>query len=150
MRAILISCIVLVYSAPASARDTIRLANNPALSPDGKLLAFDWNGDIWLVGADNGEARPLTLHSGRDSQPAFSPDGSEVAFISDREGGSQVFVVPVAGGIPRQVSFHTAGYAIEEWTPDGRLLVKATRDFFWRHGERFFLLNPKERAADKL
>src|SRR5262245_54551474 len=150
MRAILISCIVLAYSAPASARETIRLANNPALSPDGKLLAFDWNGDIWLVGVDNFEARPLTLHSGRDSQPAFSPDGSEVAFISDREGGPQVFVVPVTGGIPRQVSFHTAGYAIEEWTPDGRLLVKATRDFFWRHGERFFLLNPKERAADKL
>lgn len=139
-----------LLSAPSIAREPIRLPNNPALSPDGKLLAFDWNGDVWIASASGGEARPLTAHPGKDSQPKFSPDGQEIAFISDREGSAQVFTLPVRGGTPRQVTYHTAGFALQEYTRDGNLLVKATRDHFWRHGERFFTIPGKHRAAEQL
>src|SRR5271167_1014410 len=96
--------LVFVCVGPAAAREPIRLANNPALAPEGKLLAFDWNGDIWLAPAGGGEARQLTAHPGKDSQPKFSPDGREIAFVSDREGSPQVFVVPLTGGVPEQLT----------------------------------------------
>jgi tricorn protease len=90
-------------------KETIRLANNPALSPDGSLLAFDWNGDIWLAPSSGGEAKPRTQHSGRDTHPRFSPDGKEIAFVSDRDGSTQVYVVPTNGGTPQQLTFPHGG-----------------------------------------
>jgi tricorn protease len=146
-----LSLCVLLFATAASARETIRLANNPALSPDGQHLTFDWNGDIWIVPATGGEARQLTAHTARDTQPKFSPDGKTVAFISDREGSPNVYAIPTQGGIPKQFSFHTAGAALQDWSPDGKsLLIKATRDHFWRHGERFFLIRSSERSAEDL
>ncbi|HLJ97928.1 MAG TPA: S41 family peptidase [Gemmataceae bacterium] len=134
-----------------SARETIHLANHPALSPEGATLAFDWNGDIWTVPSAGGVARPLTAHPSRDQEPKFSPDGKEIAFISDREGSAQVFIMPAEGGVPRQVTFHTAGYTLQEWCSKGtQLLVSCTRDHFWRHGERFFTIDATQRKADAL
>src|SRR5471030_564800 len=101
--AFLVLCILLIAPA-AHAREPIRLANNPALSPDGQWLAFDWNGDIWIAPSTGGAARPLTFHPGRDIAPKFSPDGKEIAFVSDREGSPQVFTIPREGGLPRQVT----------------------------------------------
>jgi tricorn protease len=144
------AAVVLVLATACTAAEPIRLANNPALSPDGAVLAFDWNGDIWTVASAGGVARPLTRHPARDRQPRFSADGKEIAFISDRSGSAQVHVVPAVGGSPRQLTFHTAGYSLQEWTPDGRLLVAASRDHFWRHAERFFLVNPARRQAEDM
>ncbi len=133
-----------------SARELIRFPNNPALSPDGKTLAFDHLGDIWTVPIEGGIAKPLTHNPARDTQPKFSPDGSQLAFISDREGSPQVYVMAAGGGTPCQVTFHTAGYALQEWTPDGKLLVSSVRDHYWRHAERFFIVDPKDRKAERL
>jgi tricorn protease len=145
-----IAAAILLMSAACPAAEPLLLANNPALSPDGGTLAFDWNGDVWTVPSAGGVARPLTRHPARDRQPHFSPDGKEIAFISDRSGSPQVHVLPVAGGTPRQLSFHTAGFTLQEWTPDGRLLVGAARDHFWRHAERFSLVNPTKRQAEEM
>ena len=143
-------CVILL-TAPLTAGESIRLANHPALSSEGNSLAFDWNGDVWIVPAVGGEARQLTAHPGRDSQPKFSPDGKLNAFVSDREGSPHIYTMPVAGGAPTQLTFHTAGAALQEWSADGKsLLIKATRDHFWRHGERFFLINSRQRSAEQL
>jgi tricorn protease len=150
-RWILASGLLLLAGLDAVAREPIRLANNPALSPDGKRLAFDWNGDIWLASSTGGEARPLTTHAARDSQPKFSPDGNTIAFISDRDGSPQVFTIVADGGQPVPLTHHTAGYFLREWTPDGQsLLVQAIRDDHWRHGERFFTIRAKERSAETM
>jgi tricorn protease len=150
---ILLAAGFLLIPAPASAQppEPIRLASNPALSPDGATLAFDWNGDLWTVPVTGGVARQLTQHTGRDREPKFSPDGKEIAFTSDRTGSEQVFVMPAQGGAPRQLTFHTAGYSLEGWFPDGQaLLVSAGRDHFWRRPERFFRIARTERAAEQL
>ncbi len=139
----------LVQAAPPG--DPIRLANHPALSPDGATLAFDWNGDIWTVPTAGGVARPLTSHPSRDREPKFSPDGKEIAYISERDGSAQVYVMPAEGGVPRQLTFHTAGYSLQGWCGNGtKLLISSTRDHAWRHGERFFLIDRGERKADEL
>jgi len=127
------------------------LPNNPSLSPDGNAVAFDWNGDIWVAPTTGGTARQLTQHAARDQQPKFSPDGREIAFVSDRDGTPQVYLIPAAGGIPSRVTCHTAGHALEGWTPDGKkLLVRAARDHYWRHAERFFLISRDGKCGEEL
>jgi tricorn protease len=125
---------------PAAAREQIRLPNRPALSPDGKIVAFDWNGDIWAVPVEGGLAKPLTSHPAKDTSPRFSPDGKEIAFISDREGAPQIFVMAANGGTPKQMTFHAAwaggadratGYTLYDWTPDGKGWLVGTQ---WDHG----------------
>jgi tricorn protease len=133
------------------AAETLRLANHPALSPDGSTLAFDWDGDIWTVPTAGGIARRLTQHPARDREPFFSPDGKQIAFISERSGSPQVYVMPNIGGTPRQLTWHTAGYSLSGWCPDGgRLLVNAGRDHFWRHAERFFTIPIDSRLAERM
>jgi len=127
----------------------VRLANRPALSPDGATVAFSWGGDVWTVPTGGGRARALTRHPAADRDPEFSPDGKQIAFVSDRQGSPGLYVMPAEGGIPRQVGFHSAGYAPQGWAPDGRsILVSAPRDHFWRESDRFFLVRTDERAAE--
>ena len=142
--------IVCALATASTAGEPVRLPNNPALSPDGTTLAFDWNGDVWTVPSAGGVARPLTQQPGRSREPKFSPDGRSLAFISDREGSPQAYVMPAQGGVPRQITFHTAGFNLQGWTPNGKkLLVSSQRDNFWRHAERFFLVSVEKRRRGR-
>lgn len=130
-------------------REPIRLANDAAVSPDGSSVVFSWAGDLWTVPVQGGKARALTRSPANDRHPAYSPDGKSIAFVSDRLGSVQPFVMPAEGGAPRQVGFHTAGYLVEGWAPDGQsLLVSGSRDHFWRDADRFFLLKIDQRTAE--
>ena len=133
------------------AREAIRLATAPALSPDGATLAFAWRGDIWLVSSGGGVARPWSTHPGRDSQPHFSPDGTRIAFTSQRTGTRQVFVGHVSGGFATQVTFHSEGTSVAEWFPDGQsLLVEGQRDHSFVNPQRLFRVNVTKRAGEEL
>ncbi|MGC3970170.1 MAG: hypothetical protein QM775_23430 [Pirellulales bacterium] len=135
---------------PAAATDDVLLPSQPNLSPDGKLLAFAWRGDIWTVAATGGQAKRLTTHTGRDQMPKFSPDGKRLAFIADRGVNQQVYVMPVDGGDPIAQTAHTAGYALEGWYPDGaHLLTSGVRDQAWKRGERFFKTRVVAKLADQ-
>lgn len=150
-QAVLAMLLAVAATACAGGAEAIRLAEDPALSPNGDKLAFAWRGDIWIVDTEGGSARQLTQHAALDAQPAFSPDGSEIAFVSDREAGNQVYVVAVDGGTPEQLTFHTSGYGIEGWYPSGgSLLVSGSRDHFWRDSNRFFRISRHERRAEEL
>src|SRR5262245_22731310 len=80
--------------ATAAAQEPIRFARTPDISPDGKLVAFSYLGDIWVVPAIGGVARPVTMHEKHELYPVFSPDGKSIAFSSNRHGKYDVFVVP--------------------------------------------------------
>ncbi len=146
--------LALAFFLPASAlaADPIRLANSPALSPDGSTVAFSWAGEIWTVPTEGGLAKPLTRNPARDTSPKFSPDGKEIAFGSDRDGSAQVYLMPVDGSDdPRQVTFHTAGSGLEGYFPDGQsLLVSGTRDHYWSRPGRFFRVKRDDRSAEEL
>jgi tricorn protease len=95
----------------------------PAISPDGRALAFTWQGDLWRVPVEGGEAVRLTAHSAHDHHPVWSPDGQHIAFASDRFGNFQIFVMPAEGGEPRRLTFHSADETPYTFTPDGRHVV---------------------------
>jgi tricorn protease len=95
----------------------------PAISPDGRTLAFTYQGDLWRVPAEGGEAVRLTSHPAHDYRPVWSPDGQRIAFASDRFGSFQVFVMPARGGEPTRITFHSAGETPFAFTPDGRHVI---------------------------
>src|ERR1044072_738540 len=96
---------LLATTAAAPAQEPIRFARPPDISPDGKLVAFSYLGDIWTVESVGGVARPVTMHEAHDINPVFSPDGKYVAFSSNRHGSYDVFVSPAVGGRPRRLTF---------------------------------------------
>lgn len=100
-------------------------ARQPALSPDGKRLAFVYRGDIWMADARGGRATLLTSHLETEGTPLFSPDGHWLAFSSKRNGGWDIFVVPADGGSARQLTWHSGTEVPTAWSPDGKYLLFA-------------------------
>ncbi len=110
-----------------------------SVSPDGRQVAFAVStpeveantsrSAIWVVAAGGGEARRLTSGEKRDSDPRFSPDGRRLAFLSNRDGGSQIWTMDLSGGDPvKATSFPTEVNGFT-WSPDGKWFV-LTSDVF--------------------
>jgi Tol biopolymer transport system component/imidazolonepropionase-like amidohydrolase len=94
------------------------------VSPDGRTLVFDLLGDLYLLPIEGGEARLLLGGNAYQSQPRFSPDGRRIAFMSDRDGMDNLWVVDVDGRNPRQVTRERERQMSSPvWTPDGDYLV---------------------------
>ncbi|MBD3639130.1 MAG: PD40 domain-containing protein [Crocinitomicaceae bacterium] len=95
----------------------------PQISPDGKTIAFSYQGDLFTVSSKGGEAKQLTSHSAHDYMPVWSPDGSKIAFSSDRYGNFDVFIVDATGGEPTRLSYHSSSDHVYDFTPDGKSVV---------------------------
>jgi Tol biopolymer transport system component/DNA-binding winged helix-turn-helix (wHTH) protein len=99
------------------------LESEPALSPDGSLVAFSsdqsGNFDIWVHSVGEGKPLQVTSSPAHDWQPDWSPDGLSLVFRSEREGGG-LFVVPALGGSERKLC--AFGYR-PRWSPDGSQIL---------------------------
>jgi Tol biopolymer transport system component len=91
----------------------------PAISPDGRWIAFTMLGDVWVARADGTDLRNLTQAPGEDVYPAWSPDGTRIAFGSDRDGDYEIYVVNVDGTALLQVTNDSGEDDGPAWTPDG-------------------------------
>ncbi len=139
-----------LFAAPPDA-EFMTLGGSAALSPDGSVLVFEWAGDLWRVPVEGGEALPLTRHPARESDPVFSPDGSQLAFSSDRGGSLQTYVTAVDSGSGLQRTFHSEGSVPQDWFPDGStLLVRGKRDAPGPAPERFFRVKAGSRRGETL
>jgi len=119
---------VLLTASLLRAQEPIKFARSPDISPDGKLVAFSYLGDVWIVETIGGVARPVTMHQAYDTNPVFSPDGRSIAFSSNRHGSYDVFVVATQGGRPRRLTFDSATDDVNAWAPDGKsILFTSTR-----------------------
>lgn len=94
------------------------------VSPDGRTVVFDLLGDLYRVPVTGGDAESLTSGIAWDFQPVFSPDGSRIAFISDRGGAENVWTMNADGGDLVQVTDEKAQLLHNPvWTPDGEFIA---------------------------
>ena len=114
--------------------------SDPRVSPDGRTVAFvvggidseanEYRGRIWLADLDGSTApRAFTSGARRDAEPCWSPDGSTLAFTSNRDDGKtmQLFVMPVSGGEPRRLTDLKENVTQLAWSPDGATIAFAAR-----------------------
>jgi tricorn protease len=93
----------------------------PALHGD--TLVFTAEGDLWKVPAAGGDAQRLTTHAGAETHAAISPDGQWIAFSASYEGPTEVYVMPIAGGLPKRLTWFGSRAEVVGWTPQGDVLV---------------------------
>ncbi|HSA54145.1 MAG TPA: amidohydrolase family protein [Gemmatimonadaceae bacterium] len=104
------------------------------VSPDGQTLAFDHLGDIYTVPITGGKATPLTRGMGADNQPRFSPDGKRIVYVSDRDGGWNLWLLSLDKKDTVQLTRgKTTRYESPEFTPDGRYIVVARDSKLWMY-----------------
>lgn len=101
-----------------------------ALSPQGRRAVFSARGDVFSVPAEKGPTRNLTKSSdAHDRLPAWSPDGRKIAFVSDRSGEEQVYVVDQAGGVPEQLTEGVRGRLYRlAWSPDSKRIAFSDKE----------------------
>ena len=117
--ALALSCI------SAYPQDTPRWLRHSAISPDGKTVAFCYQGDIFTVSAKGGEARQITSASYYESDPVWSADSKKLVFSSYREGSKDIWVVPATGGTPTQLTTWQGAETPLAALADGTLLYSA-------------------------
>ena len=112
----------------------VNAGNPPAAHPGyyrfpaiyGDTVIFTAEGDLWSVSAKGGAARRLTSNPGEETRAAISPDGTTVAFSAEYEGPTDVYTMPVDGGLPQRRTWDAIA-VVAGWTPDGRILYRTRR-----------------------
>ncbi|MGQ8365001.1 amidohydrolase family protein [Glaciecola sp. 1036] len=94
------------------------------VTPDGKHFVFDMLGDIFIADITGGSASAITQDFAWNIQPSVSPDGSKIAFISDRDGLSNVWVMDLDGGNLTQITKEKKHLIhAPKWSPDGEYII---------------------------
>ncbi len=118
----------------------------------GDKVVFTYAGDLWTASTSGGLATRLTSHPGVELFAKFSPDGKWIAFTGQYDGDEQVYVIPVTGGVPKQLTFYPShgplparwGYdnQVYGWTPDGKsVLFRSMRDYFSNADSRLYTVS---------
>jgi tricorn protease len=95
----------------------------PAISPDGKTIAFSFEGHLFIVPSTGGVALPLTAGPAHDTSPVWSPDGKLIAFASDRYGHYNVFLVSAEGGPTRRLTTYSTDEIPSGFTRDEKYVI---------------------------
>src|SRR5215470_14070501 len=106
--ALLASAVPAVAQSPSTSQQGASWMRYPAISPDGKTIAFTFKGDIYKVSSSGGTATPLTTHTANDYMPVWSHDGKRIAFASDRYGNYDIYVISAEGGEAKRLTYHSA------------------------------------------
>ncbi len=146
--ALVLAPLILAAQAPTPAKWSVEDIHGPSrkiafttdegtwisvdVSPDGKSIVFDLLGDLYTLPIGGGKATRLTSGTRWDATPRYSPDGTRLLFASDPSGSDQIWVMPVAGGAPRQITQEGLyQYLQPAWDPSGDfvLSLRETRPF---------------------
>lgn len=92
-------------------------------------IVFAYGDDLWIASKSGGNAFRLSSPDGAERYPRFSPDGTQIAYTANYQGNSDVYVIPVNGGIPKRLTYHGMFDRVVGWTPDGlSVLFASTRE----------------------
>ncbi len=133
---------MVTFTNPLTPKDyfTLKCPGDPQLSPDGSQVVYGVetkhleankvSTDLWCfdVGNDS-DPRRLTLGDHQDTQPRWSPDGRHIAFISNRTGRNQIWIMPVDGGEPQHLFTEETPIGPLVFSPDGRSIAYTARTF---------------------
>jgi len=94
----------------------------------GDTIVFCAEGDLWVKVGGSDIARRLTTHLGDEMHPSISPDGARLAFSAQYEGPTEVYSMPIEGGLPTRHTWEGGRALVVGWTPDGRV-IHSTRHY---------------------
>src|SRR5262245_54472062 len=137
--AVLLAALLALSGAARAATPTLdqivslRRAGAPALSPDGRPVAYtvrdtDWAGNafvtqVWVADARGDGTRQITRGPKSNTAPAWSPDGRTLAFLSERSDKPQIYLLDMRGGDAQALTTAKEGVLRFRWSPDGRQIA---------------------------
>ena len=102
------------------------------LSPDGRTIVFDLLGDLYTLPSAGGTAKRIVGGAGWEQQPRFSPDGSQIVFVSDRSGAKNLWIANADGTKPRAITkADRINFSSPIWAPDGQYVIAARSGQLW-------------------
>lgn len=115
----------------------LEFVSDPQVSPDGSQIIYQRNfkdimtdanrSNLWIVDFDGSDHQPLTTGKQNDRSPRWSPDGQQCAYISSKDGSSQVYLRWLKTGAEAKLSNLTGSPGGLSWSPDGRWLAFTDR-----------------------
>ena len=130
-RALILILMTVFYSLLAMQPD---FPSDPAISPDGTTVCFEYDDDLWLVSFSGGDARRLTATEAGEWGPCWSPDGRWIAFNSNREGVTYPYLIDPTDGSSRLIIAES--FSVCDWFSDGANLL--CTKYSLAHGNSFF------------
>ena len=125
-----------IVPAAFGAGAPLHLLQKPAMNKT--EIVFSYAGDLWSVPRQGGVATRLTAGAGMETEAAFSPDGSTIAFSGEYDGNVDVFTMPATGGVPKRVTYHPDADRVVGWSSDGkRILFRSNRLSYSRYNQLF-------------
>src|SRR5580658_6802497 len=115
-----------LFTASAAAASGIPYMTEPTLCPTRPEIAFVSGGDIWVAPSKGGEAHLLVSHPADESRPLYSPDGNKLAFISTRTGGGDIYILTLASGELKRLTFDDGMEQLDAWSRDGKWIYFST------------------------
>src|SRR5579859_3050811 len=141
MIAPMLTALLLAAALPLTIEDyaTMPTISAPQLSPDGKRIAYVltradmersvYDADIWMIDADGTNDIQLTRARATDNHPRWSPDGTHIAFLSDRDGGhAAIWLLNANGGEPEKLTNEKGVISDFAWSPDGKTIAFVMRE----------------------
>ena len=115
----------------------VRLIQRPVESPDGKQLAFSAMTHLYVMDIPGGKPQRLTTGNAHEFEPAWSPDGKSIAYVTWSNQGGQLWRISASGGTPQQLSKSAAVYSDPAWSPDGTRIVALRGNAYDREMSEF-------------
>ena len=104
------------------------------VSPDGNTIVFDILGDLYTLPIRGGTATRITSGTGWDQQPRYSPDGRQIAFVSDRNGSKNLWIANADGTRPRMLTrSERTNFSSPIWSADGQYLIATRTGQLWMY-----------------
>lgn len=119
MRRLPLACVLACLGLARGQTGVPSLAE-PAPAPDRPEIAFVSGGDIWRAPATGGEASLLVSHPAQESRPLYSPNGAHLAFVSNRTGNGDIYILALQTGDLRRLTWDDAAEQLDAWSPDGQ------------------------------